>query len=90
MHDTYETPFDRYETPFDGDRETRRINAALDRIDTGLAEMAARLDRIEAVLDQLNGRLDRLTWMMRRLFLAVVLGLTVKLGLMVWILLRLR
>jgi hypothetical protein len=83
MRDTYETPFDRYETPFDGDRETQRVDA-------GLAEMAARLDHIEAVLEQLNGRLDCLIRMMRRLFLALVLGLTVKLGLMVWILLRLR
>jgi hypothetical protein len=52
--------------------------------------MAARLDRIEAVLERLNSRLDRLIRTMRRLFLALVLGLTVELGLMVWILLRLR
>ena len=73
----------RYETPFDGDEVTRRLDAAL-------AELAAQSARIEAVLDRLTARLDGLIRLTRRLFLILTLGLTVELGLSVWILWRLR
>jgi hypothetical protein len=52
--------------------------------------MAARLDRIEASLDRLGGDVDRFFRLMRRLFIILILGSTVQLGLSVWILLHLR
>jgi hypothetical protein len=83
MRDIDETPFDRSGTPLDGDDETQRVDAML-------AELAAQSARIEAVRDRVTARLDGLIRLMRRLFLILTLGLTVELGLSVWILWRLR
>jgi hypothetical protein len=59
MDDAYETPFDRDVTPFGGDEETRRLDAALDRLHVRLVEMDARLTRIEALIDDGVGGINR-------------------------------
>jgi hypothetical protein len=47
----------RYTTPVDDDKETRRVDAALDRMEARLVEMNARNDGIDAMLDRLTRRL---------------------------------